>query len=65
LEDTKTDLGKLVEQIKNLEEKIAVIDDKENKRFDAFYEVIVYFFLLNMHFKFKGDANKFKYSSKD
>nr|CAD2154166.1 unnamed protein product [Meloidogyne enterolobii] len=38
LEDTKTDLGKLVEQMKYLEEKIAVIDDKENKRFDAFYE---------------------------
>ncbi|CAK5018792.1 unnamed protein product [Meloidogyne enterolobii] len=39
LEDTKTDLGKLVEQIKNLEAKIAVIDDKENKRFDDFYEM--------------------------
>uniref|UniRef100_A0A915LK51 Uncharacterized protein n=1 Tax=Meloidogyne javanica TaxID=6303 RepID=A0A915LK51_MELJA len=38
LEDAKTDLGKLAEQVKNLEEKIVVIDDKENKRFDAFYE---------------------------
>jgi len=40
LENAKTDLDNLVKQIKNLDEKIAAINNKENKRFDTSNEVI-------------------------